>query len=360
VKHLKILIASDGMHAHFFERQGWLNAFNCIPGIEAVMYDSHKYSPFDVFDRFEPDIFLGQLYNIDRPTYKCILERPNLKVALRAGDWGDFQNTFDHDKHPTMLFSTENDLNTLKKMLDETGQPEFVFNHYDQQDIERTHNYFADRLNVKIIGLPLAADLLLYGGGQFKKEYECDLSFIGGWWSNKAKNIDKCLRPLCHPVGAYKIKVFARNPWPHLPQYCGGIEDESLVKHIFASSKICPNISEPHSTEFGIDMNERSFKTLCAGGFCIYDNVAAARRIYSDDEVVFYNDENDFRKIVDHYLIHTGEAREIAQRGQQKVLSAHTYFDRANTILQGLGINLETSFRCVKENVINDKINNLQ
>lgn len=360
MNNLKILIASDGMHAHFFERSGWLSAFNSVSGIQAVMYECKKYSAFDVFDKFDPDIFIGQLYNIDRATYKCILERPALKVALRAGDWGDFQNTFDHDKHPTMLFSAEQDLIMLKNILDQTGGPGFVFNHYDQPDIEKTHNYFIERLGIKVVGLPLAADVLLYGGGQYCDEFACDLSFIGGWWSNKAKNIDKCLRPLCQNVGEYNIKVFSRNPWPHLPQYCGCIEDETQVKHVFASSKICPNISEPHSTEFGIDMNERSFKTLCAGGFCIYDNVAAARRIYEDDEVVFYNDEHHFRKIVDHYLVNQEEARTIAKKGQEKVLAKHTYFDRIDTILSNLGINMSNEIGSAKQGIINDKINNLQ
>lgn len=358
MKNLKILIASDGMHAHFFERHGWLSAFNTIPGINAVMYECKKYNAFDIFDSFNPDIFIGQLYNIDRPTYKCIINRPNLKVALRAGDWGDFQTTFDAANHPTMLFSNENDLLLLKDLLDQTGQPEFVFNHYAQEDIEKTHNYFSERLNVKIVGLPMGADVFLYGGGKYHEEYDCDLSFIGGWWHNKAKNIDKCLRPLCYPVGKYNIKVYAWHPWPHLPQYCGNL-DNSLAKHVFASSKICPNISEPHSTEFGIDMNERSFKTLCAGGFCIYDDVTAARRIYTDDEVVFYKTPEEFKKIVDHYLINQVEARRIANNGQKKVFNSETYFDRINTILLSLGINKTQEINTAKWRIINDKINNI-
>jgi spore maturation protein CgeB len=359
VKNLKVLIASDGMHAHFFERQGWLNAFNAIPGVQALMYECKKYKAFDVFDTFEPDIFIGQLYNLDDATFKCILERPNLKVALRAGDWGDFQNTFDHSKHPTMLFTTDEDIRNIKSLKEQTGQPSYVFCHYDQEGIEKTHNYFRDILNINIMGLPMGADVFLYGGGKHLPEYECDISFIGGWWHNKAKNIDKCLRPLCYPVGAYNIKVFAWQPWPHLPQYCGNL-DNSLAKHVFASSKICPNISEPHSTEFGIDINERSFKTLCAGGFCIYDNVEAAKRLYRDgEEVVFYNDESEFRKIIDYYLVNKDEARLIAANGQKRVFNDHTYFDRANQILEGFGINKKEEIKSTKWKVINDQINNI-
>lgn len=359
MKNLKILIANDGYHAHYFERLGWLNAFNSIPCINAHMYNCKTEKAFDIFTQFEPDIFIGQLYNLDSATTKCILERPYLKVALRAGDWGNYQNTIDISKHPTMLFTSQNDINKLQILLQQSGQPEFIFNHYDQQDIEKTHNYFSEKLKIKLVGLPMAADIFMYGGGQYDPQFACDISFIGAWWDNKAKNIDKCLRPLCYPVGKYNIKVFAWHPWPNLPQYCGNL-NQSYAKHVFASSKICPNISEPHSTEFGIDMNERSFKILCAGGFCIYDDVAAARRIYNDDEVIFYKDEYEFKKIIDYYLSHPEEAKIIAHNGQKKVFDQHTYFDRINTILQGFGINMEDLCKNIKMKHIYNITNNLE
>ena len=83
---MKVMISSDGTHAHFFQRVAWKHAFNAC-GIEAELWDYKSVSAFDAFDMFEPDIFMGQSYNLDDATIKCIKERPHLKVGLRAGDW---------------------------------------------------------------------------------------------------------------------------------------------------------------------------------------------------------------------------------------------------------------------------------
>ena len=50
-------------------------------------------SAFDAFDLFEPDMFLGQAYNLTSDLIKCIYERPHLKVGLRAGDWETLNKT---------------------------------------------------------------------------------------------------------------------------------------------------------------------------------------------------------------------------------------------------------------------------
>ena len=53
---MKILISSDGMHAHYYQRASWLKAFTQC-GIQTYLWDCKKIAAFDVFDTFEPDIF---------------------------------------------------------------------------------------------------------------------------------------------------------------------------------------------------------------------------------------------------------------------------------------------------------------
>ena len=77
---MKIMIANDGLHAHYYERMAWAKAFNAC-GHRVSVWDINQTSPFDAFDKFEPDIFLGQSYNLDAATIKCIYERPHLKVG---------------------------------------------------------------------------------------------------------------------------------------------------------------------------------------------------------------------------------------------------------------------------------------
>ena len=53
---MKILISSDGMHAHYFQRMAWARAFTEC-GIKVYFWDCQKIAAFDAFDSVEPDVF---------------------------------------------------------------------------------------------------------------------------------------------------------------------------------------------------------------------------------------------------------------------------------------------------------------
>ena len=116
---MKILISSDGTHAHFYQRVAWANAFNSC-GMQAMLWDCKNSPAFDAFDTFEPDIFLGQTYNLTEDVVKCIKERPWLKVGLRAGDWGDQTPEIDHERFNILTCSPQ-ELQALKILNEETG-----------------------------------------------------------------------------------------------------------------------------------------------------------------------------------------------------------------------------------------------
>ena len=46
---MKILICSDGKHAHYFQRLSWVNAFNAA-GCTAMLWDCKSTTAFDAFD----------------------------------------------------------------------------------------------------------------------------------------------------------------------------------------------------------------------------------------------------------------------------------------------------------------------
>jgi spore maturation protein CgeB len=106
------------------------------------------------------------------------------------------------------------------------------------------------------------------------------------------------------------------------------------VKNLFVSAKICPNLSEPHAQEFGIDVNERIFKILYAGGFCISDNVESYG-MFGDGIVVAESPEH-FADIVEHYLDNPDERESIASRGHSLVKENHTGVHRVAQILAEL------------------------
>tara|TARA_R100000988_G_scaffold2850_2_gene2086 strand:+ start:8886 stop:9938 length:1053 start_codon:yes stop_codon:yes gene_type:complete len=333
---MKILISSDGMHAHYFQRMAWARAFaEC--GVEVYFWDCKRIPAFDAFDSFEPDVFMGQSYNLDRALLKCIYERPHLKVGLRAGDWGDFEQ----DQRFNILYATEDELQTLKKLKEETGKPDFVHIHYDQEAVDQTHSKYK-QIGIDAKSLIMCADVQEYLKSNYDDSLNCDIGFVGGYWPYKGIIIDNYLTPLCHPIGEYNIKIFGNQPWTGVNQYCGHIQD-SKVKDLFASANICPNLSEPHAHEYGFDINERCFKILCSGGFCISDNVSSIKKIFDGNGVVFADSPNEFRAKIDYYLDNKEERLEISRTGREFVLNNHTNFHRVAEILSHFGYIKESS-----------------
>ena len=325
---MKILISSDGTHAHLYQRKAWMNAFNAC-GIQAALWDCKSVNAFDAFDSFEPDIFLGQSYNLKPDLIKCIYERPHLKVGLRAGDWGTHE--VDKERY-NVLHCSQQEVDILGKLKEQTGQPNFVHIHYSPEGVSQTHNNFQS-IGIKPISLMMCADISSYTEASFDPELECDIGFVGGYWPYKAQVIDRYLFPALHPVGKYKVKLFGNQPWIGVNQYCGIISDEK-VKDLFASAKICPNLSEPHAHTYGFDVNERIFKILYAGGFCISDNVEGYKMF--GDGIVIADSPKDFSEKIDHYLNNENERKTISNKGRDIVVNNHTNVHRIAQILKEL------------------------
>lgn len=324
---MKILISSDGVHAHYFQRMAWANAFRAC-GYNVAVWDCKSVPAFDAFDSFEPDIFLGQSYNLDQSVLKCIYERPHLKVGLRAGDWGDQEQEVDKTKY-NILFCSPQEKAILKKLKEETGKPDFVHIHYNQESVDRTHNHF-NTIGINAKSLMMCADTFMYSNAQKDKKLECDIGFVGGYWPYKGQVISKYLFPMLNNVGEYNVKIFGNQPWP-VNQYCGLISDQD-TKNLFVSAKISPNLSEPHAQKYGIDLNERIFKILYAGGFCISDYVKSYEMF--EEGVVLCESPEDFRQKIKYYLDRPEEREQISSKGHTIVKNSHTGFHRASDIMK--------------------------
>ena len=125
--------------------------------------------------------------------------------------------------------------------------------------------------------------------------------------------------------GKFNIKIFGGSDWP-VVQYAGKISNEN-VKHAFRSATVCPNVSEPHSQDFGYDIIERPFKVLMSGGFCISDYVESmANDVFTNDEVLFAKTPEEFEQLIQYYVNHPKEAALYAEKGFNCVLQNHTYF----------------------------------
>lgn len=335
----KVLISSDGPTAHYYIRLGLARAFNAY-GYEVNLWDCKNVPATDVFDKFKPDIFLGQSYNLNKTLVSLIKESPWLKVVLRGADWGSITKEVS-SKYP-ILVATEQE----KRLVEEIrGQVYFVHSHYHPNHMEFTHGFWKN-IGVKVESVMNAADVFDYTNGKFDESLSSHVCFVGGYWPYKSKTLDPYIMALCKDF-KYNVKIFGNQPWP-CPQYCGFLPNEKVKDALF-SSIICPNVSEKHSQEYGYDIVERPFKLLANKCFVISDYVLGLDDILYDG-IVFANDPEHFHELVDYYISNPEARNKYIDAGHKRVIEKHTYLDRAKFILEKLGEYAE--FDMVKQNVL--------
>ena len=185
----------------------------------------------------------------------------------------------------------------------------------------------------KTIGLLPAADPSVYFQDMSDESLKCDIGFVGGYWPYKGENLDKYIVPLCYPVGKHNIKIFGNQAWP-VPQYMGLAEDET-TRRLFASSLICPNVSEPHANVFGFEVNERVFKLAASKAFFISDPIASLTEdIFTKDEAVVATTPEQFHSLIEEVINNPDVRDKHISACYETVMKNHTYAHRVKQILE--------------------------
>lgn len=325
---MKILITNDNQSAHMWIREGWKNAFN-FAGHSCYVWNMWDgQACFDVFNKFQPDVLITQVYNLNREIFKCIENRPHLKVLMKSPDFGALTENL-REEYPILYMSNEQ-LETLELLRSRTGQPNFLFVHYPEDRLYETHGYLTDR-GFKVVSLLNAADVIKYSNPTVDNRLSCDIGFIGGYWPFKAQVLDKYLINICQDY-RYNIKIFGNAHWP-VPQYCGFLPTEK-EKDLFISSSINLNLHEPHSEDHGYDITEKIFKIGCSGGFVISDFVSGLEKLFPF--IPYFKNLDEMINKIDYYLSNKNERIEITNLLQKEIYQKHTYFHRCKTILSEL------------------------
>lgn len=344
---MRILISNDSPTAHYYIRMGFAKALSCA-GHDVRLWDLDKKNPFDSFDEFEPEIFVSQSYNLNPAIVECIRRRPHLKATFKAGDWSNFADNIDSKKYP-ILKASKSEIENLEKILG-FGNKIFVDIHYPQKYANETHEYWKEKLGVKVVGLMSGADVFDFTNGQYREEYASDIIFIGGRWGYKSQTLDPYILPLLDCRENLKVKIFGNQPW-NVPQYCGFLPDNH-VKHFLASATICPNISEPHSQVYGFDIVERPFKLLANKCFVISDYVKGLYELFPGG-IIYATNPQEFKQYCHFYIRNPSHRLQHINDGYQAVINNHTYFHRAAQFFTELDMpdearNMENKFEEVK------------
>jgi spore maturation protein CgeB len=134
--------------------------------------------------------------------------------------------------------------------------------------------------------------------------------------------------------GKYPLSLFtaASETLPSGMKSLGYIDYRNTMPTVFKQSKINLNISLRSITS-GIPL--RAIDILGAGGFLLsnYQPELAQYLVAGEDYVPFEN-ESDLLSLIDYYLEHDRERKEIAACGHQKALSLFTYRHAIETITQ--------------------------
>ena len=289
---------------------------------------------FDQFHTVEPDIFIGTTYELDRASVKCIAARPNLKVVLKANNWGPIDAEIDTKVYPIGI-SDSSEQDRICRLREQIGKPDLVFNYYHPSRMPETMGYWAQN-GVPTIDMQPAADVYNYYPVEPQSHLKCEIGFVGGYWGYKGKNLNKYLVPLCHPIGMYNIKIFGNQIWP-VPQYLGAASLET-ERALYSSATICPNVSEPHANLWGFEVNERVFKLAACKAFCISDHVDGLNDIFTKDEMVIADSPEHFRDLVDMFTKNPDLREQHIQKCHEAVMSGHTYTHRVQRLFETLGI----------------------
>jgi len=309
--------------ASFWIMRGLATALKQL-GHEFFFWDSSKISAFKAFGDIEPDIAFLQNYNLDNAQIKCCNNRPNLKVILKSGFFGDFVREY-KDKFDTGPFCEEDHLKKTLQIKNITAvfgyglEPEYILGDW------KSYGY-------KLWGFLPAADPTVYYPVQSQSEYKSDLCFVGGYWPYKSQQLDWLVK-LCYPVGQYNIKILGNGIWP-VVQYIGQVSDADQLIYQ-SSATICPNLSEPHATNItkGFEINERIFKLGISKCFVLSDYVQNYTKIFNNEQLILCKTFDDFKDNIDHYLKYPEKRQPYIDALYKEVLQNHTYSNRAQELL---------------------------
>jgi spore maturation protein CgeB len=82
----------------------------------------------------------------------------------------------------------------------------------------------------------------------------------------------------------------------------------------------------------------RNFEVPACGGFLLTGNCDNLGEYYEfGKEVSVYGNPDEMRYLIDYYLKHDEERRQIAEAGYQRTMRDHTYSNRLNDIFGKIG-----------------------
>lgn len=321
----------------------WAKVINSL-GHEVVLWDERMKSTYDIFYEFNPDVFIGATWKLNKGIIDNLIKRPNMKIILRAPHWGSNDVNIDKNLYPIQFAGDEEKELTAQLKKNHDGF-QYVVCQYKQERMDelKTHDLWTN-LGLEPKGILLCADIFDYHLTQPSNSYKCDIAWAGSYWPYKGIYLSQYMLPLCYPNTELNVKIFGGG-WS--TPSCLGIASEETLRNFYASAAICPNVFEPHSVSILADINQRAYQVPACGGFQICQKVLGIEDIFNDNEIVLAEDAKDFFEKVLYYLKNIEERKPYIKAGCLRVYKDHTGHHRTSELLNLLDFN-EDSEKCLK------------
>lgn len=324
MKKLKVLITNSKSGAFHYIASGWVRAFNGC-GHDAKLWDGDRAT----WHKVKPDIFIGCSGWKQSIPPKHI--RGDTKIAIHVNPWCS-----------ETIKAGGPVINEQRAAISWTlaQKPDLVFGYGLQEDINKYWSKWKDQ-GIKAIGMPNAADALLYRRVAKDPAHSVDIGWVGGYWNYKAINLNKYLLPVARKFDT----IWYGHSGPKERFYRGKVHGEDLVLKLFSSAKICPAVVEPHTTEYGIDIPERIFKLSAIGAMIISDPVRGLDRYFPNDVgLVVAKNRIEFIELCHKWIkASADDRRKKSDIIKKHVLKHHTYFNRIKRFMSAFGYEDESA-----------------
>jgi hypothetical protein len=300
-------------NAATLSRLGWCRGFEA-QGIAFRMVAGHALAAeLDALD--EPMVWISCADHATLGASGLAALRRHRHAVLVDAAFPDSARWLDRHGLPPLAM----DVRAVARVL--STRPRFVFTIAAQSGLP-FYAHWAQS-GVPLVSLPLAFD----AGGDAPRAAAApvaahDMVFVGGYWDYKGRQFAQYLQP-----HADRLSVYGWSRWPY-GRYGGQLPAEHEAP-LYRAARVCPVINEPHVSLMGIDLNERVFKVLGAGGLALTDATPAYRDWFSANELLVPQSVAEFHALAAALMAGEIDGADLRRRGQAAVLARHTYRHRA-------------------------------
>lgn len=259
-----------------------------VLGLKKIGINKMVKSLFASINNIQPDlILLGHTELIDGEVLSLIRKKyPNIKIAMWWVDWlKNLSSIKSKIKYIDVLFTT-------------TGIKDFPEINFENK-------------NLKISYIPNMCDSSIESYKAFEeKNFDRELFFAGRLDKERESfitNLKKSLKDI-------KFDIFGNKKETVLL-------GSKFLKSI-SKSKISLNLSRDHETS--LYSSDRLIQLMASGSMVISKNIPDIELLFSNDEIVFFKDEEECFEKISHYVNNDEERKKIAKNGWQK---AHKSFN---------------------------------